>query len=30
MPSHYIILYILIEEKNACNDVELHPYEKNA
>jgi hypothetical protein len=25
MPSHHITVYILIEDKNACNDVELHP-----
>jgi hypothetical protein len=30
IPSHHIILYLLIEEKNAGNDMELHPYEENA
>jgi hypothetical protein len=30
MPSHHMNVYILIKEKNACNDAEFHPYEENA
>jgi hypothetical protein len=30
MPSHHMSVYILIKEKNAYNNVELHPYEEKA
>jgi hypothetical protein len=30
MPAHHMNLYSLIEENNACNDVEMHPYEEHA
>jgi hypothetical protein len=29
MPSHHIHVYILIKEKNACHNVEIHPDEEN-
>jgi hypothetical protein len=30
MPSHHMNWYLLIKEKNACNDVEIHPYAQKA
>jgi len=30
MTPHHINLYPLVEEKNECNDVKIHPYEENA
>jgi hypothetical protein len=30
MTSHHINLYLLVGEKNECNDVEIHLYEENA
>jgi hypothetical protein len=30
MTPHHIILYPLVEEKDKCNCVEIHPHEENA
>jgi hypothetical protein len=30
MPSHHLLVYLLIKEKNVCNDLEIHPEEEKA
>jgi hypothetical protein len=30
MTPHHINWYSVVEEKNECNDVEIHPDEENA
>jgi hypothetical protein len=30
MPSHHLLVYLLIKEKNVCNDLELPPEEEKA
>jgi len=30
MPSHHMLVYLLIEEKNVCNHLKIHPDEEKA